>query len=303
MRSNGEWLRQHLFDCIRRGDRHGLLRSCRTYAEDIVALFDQWTMVPEPIRTDPRQIQEWAESLVAIAETLASLGRPEPRERLFGGGEANPFERWRRRFAEAKWLSESGQHRQSTAMLKALLNDMRGGPLVDRIRPEVIGLLGLNAVRAGAWAYAITHFQVAHDQCLATGDAKGVRIYRRQLHLLELAREIKQDTPAGRRMAGFLTRLMQAQDLSDRTHYRASTAILEDLLGTLDPEGAERRYRGKILGQLGSDYFRLRDVSAARRFTEQALEECRRHDDLHGVEVYTLNLQVIGNEDSDGAAD
>jgi tetratricopeptide (TPR) repeat protein len=52
-------------------------------------------------------------------------------------------------------------------------------------------------------------------------------------------------------------------------------------------------YRPKVFGLVGSNFFKLGDRDQALKYTELALNECKRSGDAEGVRVYTENLRVL----------
>jgi hypothetical protein len=60
------------------------------------------------------------------------------------------------------------------------------------------------------------------------------------------------------------------------------------------------QYRPKVYGLLGTNYFWLRDLSNARKYTLLALEDCRRTGDEEGVRTYTENMALFSSGSDHG---
>ncbi len=110
--------------------------------------------------------------------------------------------------------------------------------------------------------------------------------------------------PDGNPIEEWMAAIGKAQRLSELGQYRESNEIL---LGTINEmQGAVGNavddIRPKALGQLGTNYFRLEDYDASRRYTEMALEHCDAAGDQEGVLVYTENLATTLTVDTNSPA-
>src|SRR5688500_9174282 len=100
-------LREALFAAAAKGDTARLDELCRARGELIAANFPVWHTVPEPLRSDRRAVQRYAESLMAIAQAFARAGGDSSLlERLFGPVDDNPLTRWDEKLTEARGLME-----------------------------------------------------------------------------------------------------------------------------------------------------------------------------------------------------
>jgi hypothetical protein len=293
-------LRDVVFAAVVRGEERLLVELCRTHAVAIVEQFSEWARVPEELRTDQRAIARWGQVLITVAEVMRSLGHPEPMERLSPQGTAHPFDKVRYLMSRAQQKHEDGEFATSSTLLHEVLAEMDGwrGPFVDDLRAKAYGMLGANAVRLDAVPEAVRYTERALQCCIEIGDLEGQWIYSENLEAVYAAREIRLGTPLGRQLMHYRERISYAQDLSDARLYVASNGVLRELLtefGGAEGDGeVGKHYLGKIYGLLGLNHFRLGALSDARRFTEQALAECRLRGDLVGERIYAANLEGIG---------
>jgi len=293
---NGPDLRDRLFAAYHDGDQRSFVELCQRHAEEIMLLFDGWRIAPVENRDDRQAVETYIQALVAIARVLRVLGHPEPLEMIMPDGPANPIERWKYMYLRAQQLNEAGEFAASSAELHILLADMGGtiGTGVDDIRAKVFGLLGTNALRLSVIPEALRYFEDALRLCVASGDREGMWIYAESLEIVRVAKEVKAGAIAGRQLIHTRERIAFAQDLSDARRYPASNDVLHDLLDEVTNNATPGvRYLGKLYGLLGLNYFRLGDLSAARRFTEQALAESQQRQDIAGDRIYSANLKVI----------
>jgi hypothetical protein len=276
-------LRNALFTAAAEGDADALESLCRTYLDAVLAEFPEWTRVPEELRADQDAIQWWVAVVMRIAQQLDSMGHPEPLERITGGN--NPIVRWQRSLLRAEALNAAGERDDAAELIRATLEDMEGasGSAVTELRPKALGQLATIYFHRGDLEAARRSMTLALDECRAAGDVDGVRIYTENLATLDA---VEFGGPAADRR----TRIAHAQDLSDAARYRASNELLGTVLDELE-EGDS--LHAKACGLLGLNLYRLRDLPGSRRWTERALEACRRLDDEFGVTIYSNNLEVI----------
>jgi tetratricopeptide (TPR) repeat protein len=203
-------------------------------------------------------------------------------------------------YAEAQRLNEAGEFAASSAELHTLLASLQGttGTGADDIQAKVFGLLGTNAIHLGIIPEALRYTEEALQRCVASGDREGVWIYTENLETILVAKEVSDDTTIGEQLTHARERIAFAQDLSDAGRYPASNDVLNELLDEVtNNHTAGSRYLGKLYGLLGLNYFRLGDLSAARRFTVQALAESRQRQDIVGDRIYSANLKAISKSE------
>ena len=80
--------------------------------------------------------------------------------------------------------------------------------------------------------------------------------------------------------------------LSERGRYKESNEASVEILKTMEGcvGSAKDELRPKIYGLIGTNFFRINDLSKAREYTEIALFECKRTGDRQGIAIYTENL-------------
>ena len=106
-------------------------------------------------------------------------------------------------------------------------------------------------------------------------------------------------------ITGWTNAFANAHQMSEIGRYKESNAtllqILDEMKQTMGGSAVDR-YRPKIYGLLGSNYFRMEDFGKAKRYTDLALADCERTGDREGVSVYTDTLATLLAADSNSQA-
>ena len=252
--------------------------------------------VPEAVAKDPQAMQVRVRDTMALAEILKSMGHPQVIDALMPPQASNPVERWPREAGDALRKAEAGDRAGSNAALLRLLEEMKpaSGPLVDDLRPKLLGSVGVNYFRLGDAAKARQYTLQALRECERTHDAEGVRNYRGNLAAMGGTESATDPAPpAGE--ADLLRLVLKAQGLCDQGEHEKSDAVLGPLLASLagSPARGLAAQRGRILGLSGLNAFRRGDLASARSLTEQARHACEALGDAEGVAVYRANLDAI----------
>ncbi|AMY10828.1 hypothetical protein LuPra_04071 [Luteitalea pratensis] len=108
----------------------------------------------------------------------------------------------------------------------------------------------------------------------------------------------RDDTPADR----WRETMSEAHARAVAGDYSQSKDLLLGVLSEMEShEGnAIDQYRSRVYGLLGTNYFSLRDLPNARKYTALALEECRRTADDEGSRTYTENMFLFNSGTEDG---
>jgi len=218
---------------------------------------------------------------------MNKLGRGSLLEALAGADGSNPENKWRESFREAEVLSQSGQYNESCERLHKLLENLttesRGGTLVDKIRSQILGMIGMNKFYLEEVDEARRITTEAMEACTANGDTEGVHIYRNNLRFMDIV--------DGR--LGEAPRLIaEAQSLTDRCRYAESTQMLEGLLETTN----DRQLLCKIYGLLGANALWSGNAETCRQRWNEAVAT----GGVEGARVYGNNLlQVDRYSESD----
>lgn len=87
-------------------------------------------------------------------------------------------------------------------------------------------------------------------------------------------------------------------------NYSQSNELLLGVLSEMENSkgSAVDRYRPKVYGLLGTNYFSLRDLPNARKYTALALKDCQRTGDQEGIRTYTENMTLFGSGTDHGAS-
>jgi hypothetical protein len=204
--------------------------------------------VPEAVAKDPQAMQVRVRDTMALAEILKSMGHPQLIDALMPPQASNPVERWPREAGDALRKAEAGDRAGSNAALLRLLEEMKpaSGPLVDDLRPKLLGSVGVNYFRLGDAAKARQYTLQALRECERTHDAEGVRNYRGNLAAMGGTESATDPAPpAGE--ADLLRLVLKAQGLCDQGEHEKSDAVLGPLL-VPRPVPRARCPAGRILG-------------------------------------------------------
>jgi len=198
-------------------------------------------------------------------------------------------------------LSRRGSFEESNEVARAVLRDLDqlAGPSRDDMRAKLLGLVGTNLYRLGDLPGCREFTLKAAAICRQTGDRYGARIYATTLQAL--ARQPMSAAPdLLQRETELVAAIAKAQRLSDVTRFAESNERLQSLLDGAGDSGNVfmSRYRGKVLGLLGLNHYRLGEVEQARRLTAAALEACEADDDAEGIVIYADNLRHMQNASS-----
>lgn len=295
-----EKLRCQLFDAVSEDDRQLLAQLYVDHHQTIVAHFKAWAQVPAEIQNNAEAVHAWGTALHTVAQHLDVLGIPGPLAWLTDARRPHIANRWHRALERARLLGQANRFDEAYKILQWLLREMDGvqGELARELRPKVLGLLGSNRFGAGDFVAAIEWISRALSECQCLGDGDGVRIYRESLQTMNTLQLLRTDPAEGERLLRCRRVIVKAQDLSDRGHYQRGNDLLQEALHLIgdDEHSPLRDYRAKVLGQLGWNYFQLRDKSSARAYTEQALEVCRATGDEDGIRIYMVNRATIEKE-------
>jgi len=99
--------------------------------------------------------------------------------------------------------------------------------------------------------------------------------------------------------------LASANQLVDSGGYDEAVQLLEGILNEMEGVSGPivEDLRPKATGLLGIAQFRKGNLGPARRFTREALAECRKIGDAEGIRIYTEHLEIIALSSGLAAAD
>jgi tetratricopeptide (TPR) repeat protein len=261
-----------------------LAELCERHRAEIVASFQEWGVLPEPLRGDREAAESWLAALIRIGEQLERLGEPQPLAWLYGEGRDDPFAKWNAALAHADELSAAGRPEEAIAVMRSVLESLEGssGPIVDDLLAKTRGKMAVALLALGDVGGARAFTLGALEASVSTGDLFGISAYRENLDVIDAV-------VGDERLASLRAQLAEAQDLSDAGRFAAAQALLEELAGR-DDVG---RYAGKFCGLFGLNLYRLGDFEGAHAWTQAALDACDESDDLHGMIIYAENLRRI----------
>jgi tetratricopeptide (TPR) repeat protein len=286
---------EDLFSAIRdafaRADNAQLTRLCKENLELILESFAGWQRIPEEIRVDQAATTTWVQSLVLLAEMFDDAGVPELKLQL-SGGERNPFVRWEGAFDRAQSLVVTGQYQEAILQLHPCLPEIEksSGSVVDELRPKMYGLVGKAYYLLGNVEEARRFTQRALEDCRRIQDEEGIQAYSSNLRLMTASAP----APQGQLLRETRTTIARAQRLSDEVEFEKSNEMLLPLAGPRASSPVSE-FQGKIWGLIGLNHFRLQNFKRAERFTQMALEHCRKSEDIDGIRIYSFNLECIAD--------
>lgn len=198
-------------------------------------------------------------------------------------------------------LSRQGRFEESNQVARAVLRDLDqlAGPTRDDMCAKLLGLVGTNLYHLGDLPGCREYTLKAAAICRQTGDRNGAQIYATTLRALA-GQPMSAAPDLLRRETALVEAIAKAQRLSDVTRFAESNERLQALLDRPGDGGdaLTNRYRGKVLGLLGLNHYRLGEVALARRLTAAALAACEADDDAEGVVIYKDNLRHMQNPSS-----
>lgn len=208
-----------------------------------------------------------------------------------------PVEQWTRQLIQAAELTQAGNFNASIRIIHDVIKELSGVPGrdIDILRIKAHGHQAHNAFRCGEFDAARSNDLRALEESRRIGYRAGIRTYKENLEVdLAVIEHIANKGPSGP-ICSIRAAIASAQTLSDHARYHRSIAVLSSFLADhrSTPEEILAPYMGKVCGLLGLNFFRLGRFDEAQTWTRSALEICTALDDLDGVQIYTLNLQVI----------
>lgn len=173
-------------DAARRANRPDLLRQlCAEHESTILRSFVDWQRVPEPLRADPRAMDDYVQTIGTTAQIFAAeRGHPELWAALVGPPDQNPIVRWQRQMAEADRLIDADRCEDAEASMIALIDELTraNGTAVPENRAFALGRLGRARFAAGRVEQALEPFKQALATCVEERDRTGIRAHAGNLH-------------------------------------------------------------------------------------------------------------------------
>jgi tetratricopeptide (TPR) repeat protein len=293
-------LHQALYAAIEAKDADTLNSLLARHFDEVRAKFESWTKIPAAIKGDQDAVQQYAQSLIAIAQVFEAAGEPALLQRLMGPDDSNPIVRWQRLLARTHALSEAGNYADSNTLLEQILADMEGtsGTAVVNMRGPVLGRLGFNALHQQNYAAALDYMTQASEACRRAGDDEGLASYYENLVSLRAILVLDAEPERGRRLLDMRRLVARAQDLADGGRYQASIDLLHQALAVMQDHGGDELFRAllpKMYGLLGFNEYKLGDKAKAREHSALALKSSEAAGDAEGVRIYTANLDTLGS--------
>jgi hypothetical protein len=175
-----------LIEGFERKDYPGLMQLINDNAERIRTEFRSWTKVPEAVRQDPAAVNRYVTTFYNVAALFEKSGDPSLIACIGGSARDNPITRWNEALERAGQLTDGGQPAEAVALLRATLDQMRGGTgtAIDQLHPRILGRLGLALAKLGDTSDAIRVTREALELCRQSGDEEGVRAYTHNLNFI-----------------------------------------------------------------------------------------------------------------------
>jgi tetratricopeptide (TPR) repeat protein len=227
--SDPDELKRVVLLTVRSGDRRRLERLCRTNSESIRTHFPGWQKVPEQIRGDPAEVQQYVAGLVAIAQVFAEgLGHQELMQRLLGSPHNNPLVRWQDTLGKARQWMDGFRYAEAQSVLSDLLIDTHelGGSGADKYRPITLGYLGESYFQSGDAQKAVEPTTQALELCRDCGDTEGVLAYLGNLY--EMHRYLGQQGAAADWAAQLADAFERQGRLDEARRYRRQEVLLRE---------------------------------------------------------------------------
>jgi len=183
---NSDKLRDQLFLLAQKSLNTELEELCRQRSSEIVEFFGSWQQAPSKIRSKPKELQQYAQGLMAVAQTMAELGEDHPMDLLSQAhGDGKPS--WRSALRQAIELMQKLQYADAVRLLEPYLVAGQEG------RPEGTDqYLGITLGKLGECEYQLAHFDKAEAHlrkalavCQQQQDWDGVFCYLGNLYELQ----------------------------------------------------------------------------------------------------------------------
>jgi hypothetical protein len=252
---------------------------CNQHLGTIIEHFPVWKIHVAGMHSNPVARTNGAQTLCAISRTLFAAGNPEPVIALVQGDDVVLKETYR--------VYEAGMYAECLAMLSPIIAGLErvGGAATDEWLGKMLGMAGGCYLRNHDWIKANEYTQRALNECERTQDEVGMSAYKGNRRIIRCADSSNTTALCHRLIA-------QAQQLSDSGWPEKSNAILIEVVEKIATTECEE-YRPKVLGLLGSNFFRMHEFAQARHFTSLAILEATRQGDGKATMIYTANLDVI----------
>jgi hypothetical protein len=163
-------------------------RLCDNNRELILANFESWTTVPEPLRQDEAKLDDYVQAMGAVAQFFADNGHPELMRSLQGGEGENPLEQWEAEMAAIDAIIAAGEYVEAGQRLNALAIEIGRcrGNAVDMFMPLVVGRQGEVLFRLKQFDQACERSLAALRLCMKCGDISGLISYAGNLGRIRL---------------------------------------------------------------------------------------------------------------------
>jgi len=214
-------LRQLLIEAIRTQDQRMLADLCKTHQDMILHHFAEWTKVPSDIRSSPKAIQLYVNTLGTVAQFFATqLGNSSLFQQLIVPEETNPLTEWQEALKQAQEYMDGLRYAEAIQALSDLLLKVHGltGSGVDKYLPITYGYLGESYFQHGEALQAISPMETARRLCEQQGDYEGVGAYEGNLY--EIYRYLGQAEAAAQAAERLAQILDKQEQKGEATKYR-----------------------------------------------------------------------------------
>lgn len=217
-------LREALFVAAREDDFQAMYELCSGNADAIRKNFEGWRQVPEAVRANEDELQDYVEGLFKIAEFFANeLGDESLREILAGAAGRDTLEGVEAALDDARSFLEEAQYDEAINRAREAMQLLSGleGPGVQYYMAVIHGTIGDAHFHGGVAERAVEPLTKALTLCDASRDMNGVASYLGSLH------EVHRYLGNREESAGFAERLADLLDQSGNAaaaHFRKKAA-------------------------------------------------------------------------------
>jgi tetratricopeptide (TPR) repeat protein len=230
-------LREALFEAAAAPDTGLVSKLATGHLERIVELFPAWKKVPPAVRSDPPQLERWAQGVITVAHAVAALGNDSLLAQVMARPEDEVLGPWGEAYLTAQADVEARDYASAIKTLEPILekNAEVAGTGVDDLRAKSWGMLGIAYFRAGDKEQARVYTSKAKDLCARIGDPEGVETYTEHLKIIDLGARLVFHDEQGRLLTS-----AEVQAATGKVHYGLQAAIDVPLEATrLHEQGRE----------------------------------------------------------------
>ncbi len=268
--SQSEKLLENLNQAVSQDNMAEFGKLCRDNIELIENHFEKWKIVPEGLRGDPQQVQQYIMMIVSVADYFYNtLGRRSLREALQGADGDNPIVQWESTIVEARERFSQMDFIGAEEVLRTILakNENLIGSAVTELLPVNLGLLGQALFHQGKAHEALEYINEANELCANERDLEGVLAYTATLY--EINRYMGEFQQAADCANDLADLLRQSGQITEAMQWRRRSELARDgePLNRVQVQFGDRTYELDEIDQLKLSTLNVQFLFARNRIS------------------------------------